>query len=83
MVYPQYQRGDGPSIVGGTRAALGRAVAAFLVYDLLFTEPRFSLVVADTRHWWERFLYDDSGRRIEQALLGRADILVAEVLSKM
>ena len=33
--------------VGGTAAALGTAVVAFLVYDLLFTEPRLSLVVAD------------------------------------
>ena len=33
--------------VGGTAAALVTAVVAFLVYDLLFTEPRFSLVVAD------------------------------------
>ena len=33
--------------IGGTVAALGTAVTAFLVYDLLFTEPRFSLVVAD------------------------------------
>jgi two-component system sensor histidine kinase KdpD len=34
--------------VGGTTAAVGTAIVAFLVYDLLFTEPRFSLVVADT-----------------------------------
>ena len=34
--------------VGGTAAAVGTAIASFLVYDLLFTEPRFSLVVADT-----------------------------------
>jgi two-component system, OmpR family, sensor histidine kinase KdpD len=33
--------------VGGTVAAVGTAVLAFLVYDLLFTEPRLSLVVAD------------------------------------
>lgn len=34
--------------VGGTTAAVGTAVTAFLVYDLLFTEPRFSLVVSDS-----------------------------------
>jgi two-component system sensor histidine kinase KdpD len=34
--------------VGGTMAALGTAVVAFLVYDLLFTEPRFSLAISDT-----------------------------------
>ena len=33
--------------VAGTTAALGTAVVAFLVYDILFTEPRLSLVVAD------------------------------------
>jgi amino acid transporter len=31
------------------------------------------------RHWWERFLYNENGRRIERALLGQANILVAEV----
>ena len=31
------------------------------------------------RHWWERFLYNENGRRIREALLGREDILVAEV----
>lgn len=33
--------------VAGTAAALGTAIIAFLVYDILFTEPRLSLVVAD------------------------------------
>jgi hypothetical protein len=31
------------------------------------------------RHWWERFLYNENGRRIREALLGRENILVAEV----
>jgi len=34
--------------VAGTMAALGTAVVAFVTYDLLFTEPRFSLVVSDS-----------------------------------
>lgn len=34
--------------VAGTAAALGTAALAFLVYDLLFTDPRFSLVVSDS-----------------------------------
>ena len=34
--------------VGGTVAAVGTALAAFIIYDLLFTEPRFSLAIADT-----------------------------------
>ena len=33
--------------VAGTGAALGTAVASFLVYDLLFTDPRFSLAISD------------------------------------
>ena len=31
------------------------------------------------RHWWERFLYNENGQRIQRALLGHANILVAEV----
>jgi amino acid transporter len=31
------------------------------------------------RHWWERYLYNENGRRIRGALLGRENILVAEV----
>ena len=31
------------------------------------------------RHWWERFLYNDNARRIEESLLGRPNILVAAV----
>jgi two-component system sensor histidine kinase KdpD len=34
--------------VAGTAAAVGTAIAAFIVYDLLFTAPRFSLAVSDT-----------------------------------
>ena len=34
--------------VGGTVPAVGTAIGAFLVYDLLFTEPRFSLAISDT-----------------------------------
>ena len=31
------------------------------------------------RHWWERYLFSDNARRICDGLLGRPDILVAEV----
>jgi len=31
------------------------------------------------RHWWERFLYNENGQRIQKGLLGHANILVAEV----
>jgi amino acid transporter len=31
------------------------------------------------RHWWERFLFNENGRRIQAALLGRSNLLVAQV----
>ncbi|HET7473599.1 MAG TPA: APC family permease [Candidatus Limnocylindrales bacterium] len=31
------------------------------------------------RHWWERFLYNENARRIQAALLGRPNVLVAQV----
>jgi amino acid transporter len=31
------------------------------------------------RHWWEKYLYNENARRIRDALLGRKNILVAEV----
>ena len=31
------------------------------------------------RHWWERFLYNENAHRIQTALLGRPNILVAAV----
>ena len=31
------------------------------------------------RHWWERFLYNENAHRIRDALLGRKNILVADV----
>jgi hypothetical protein len=31
------------------------------------------------RHWWERYLFNDNARRIRDELLGRSNILVAEV----
>lgn len=43
--------------IAGTFPAIVTAVAAFLVYDLLFTEPRLSLVVADNREWLDLILF--------------------------
>jgi amino acid transporter len=31
------------------------------------------------RHWWEKYLYNENARRIREALLGRKNILVADV----
>jgi two-component system, OmpR family, sensor histidine kinase KdpD len=50
-----------PVVVAGLRygiwAALGTAIAAFLVYDLVFTEPRFSFTVADPRELLDLLLF--------------------------
>ncbi len=43
--------------LGGTWPAIATAIVAFLIYDLLFTEPRFSLVVADPREWLDLLLF--------------------------
>jgi two-component system sensor histidine kinase KdpD len=41
----------------GLWAAVATAIASFLVYDVAFTEPRFSLVVADPREWLDLLLF--------------------------
>jgi two-component system sensor histidine kinase KdpD len=43
-------------ILAGTRAAVATAVAAFAVYDVVFTEPRFTFLVADPREWLDLLL---------------------------
>jgi two-component system sensor histidine kinase KdpD len=50
-----------PVVVAGLRsglwAALATAIAGFVVYDILFTEPRLSLAVADPREWLDLLLF--------------------------
>jgi two-component system sensor histidine kinase KdpD len=41
----------GSAALLGWTAAAATAVGAFLIYDLLFIEPRFTLTVADPREW--------------------------------
>jgi two-component system, OmpR family, sensor histidine kinase KdpD len=41
----------GSAVVAGTVAAVITSVAAFLLFDLLFTEPRLSLSVRDPEEW--------------------------------
>ena len=41
----------------GTAPAVVTAFAAFVLYDLLFTAPRFSLVVSDPREWLDLVLF--------------------------
>jgi two-component system, OmpR family, sensor histidine kinase KdpD len=43
--------------LAGTIPAVLTAVAAFLVYDFLFTEPRFSVVIADPRELLDLVLF--------------------------
>jgi two-component system sensor histidine kinase KdpD len=43
--------------VAGTPAAIGTAVASFLVFDFLFTEPRYSLTVEDPQEWLDLVLF--------------------------
>ena len=43
--------------LAGTAPAVATAIAAFLFYDLLFTEPRFSLFVANPREWLDLVLF--------------------------
>ena len=43
--------------LAGTIPAVLTAVAAFLAYDFLFTEPRFTLAVADPREWLDLVLF--------------------------
>jgi two-component system sensor histidine kinase KdpD len=50
-----------PVVIAGLRAglwaALGTAIAAFLVYDFVFTEPRLSLVVEDPSELLDLLLF--------------------------
>ena len=41
----------------GTVPALATAIASFLLYDLLFTAPRFTLVVSDPKEWLDLVLF--------------------------
>jgi two-component system sensor histidine kinase KdpD len=41
----------------GTWAGVATALASFVTYDVLFTEPRFSLFVADPREWLDLILF--------------------------
>lgn len=41
----------------GTGLGVSTALASFVIYDFFFTEPRYSLVVADNREWLELVLF--------------------------
>ena len=40
-----------------TAAGIATGIAAFLIYNLLFTEPRFTLTVSDPREWLNLVLF--------------------------
>ncbi len=41
----------------GTWAAIATSLVAFVAYDVLLTEPRFSVVVSDPREWLDLILF--------------------------
>ena len=43
--------------IGGTWAAVATSIASVLVYDLLFTDPRLTLTVADPAEWLSLLLF--------------------------
>jgi two-component system sensor histidine kinase KdpD len=43
--------------VVGTAAAIGTGIGAFLVFDFLFTEPRYSFAVHDPQEWLDLVLF--------------------------
>ena len=43
--------------LGGTIPAVLTAIGAFLAYDFLFTEPRFTFAVANSREWLDLVLF--------------------------
>jgi len=44
------------AVVFGTRAAISGSVAAFLLYDYLFVDPRFTLTVSTIEEWFNLIL---------------------------
>ncbi len=47
----------GIAVVLGTGAAIAAAVTSFLLYDVLFVEPRFTLQVDDPTEWLDLLLF--------------------------
>ena len=44
------------AVVFGTRAAVAGSIAAFLLYDFLFVDPRFTLTVSSIEEWFNLVL---------------------------
>jgi two-component system, OmpR family, sensor histidine kinase KdpD len=56
----------------GTWPAVGTSVAALLIYDFLFTAPRYSLTVADPQEWLSLLLF-----LVMAVVIGRLGALLA------
>jgi amino acid transporter len=70
------------TIVESPYRALVRPLIRFLEYTAEGAPNEVVVVLLPeyvSRHWWERFLYNENTRRIRAELLGRPNILVAEV----
>lgn len=63
----------GVGVVFGTVAAIAAAIGSFLLYDVLFVEPRFALHVDDPREWLNLLLLLFVG-----VVIGRLAALQAE-----
>jgi two-component system, OmpR family, sensor histidine kinase KdpD len=59
--------------IQGTAAAIATSVASFLVYDFLFTRPRFTLEVSDPAEWLSLLLF-----LLVAVVIGRLTALLRE-----
>ena len=68
---PAGRRLDGEQI--GTLAAVATSFVAFLLYDVLFIEPRFTFAVADSQDWLSLLLFLVVGVVIGRLAGGQAE----------
>ncbi len=69
-------------IVESPYRQLVRPLIRYLEYTAGQNEDDILIVLLPeyvSRHWWEKYLYNENAHRIREALLGRKNILVADV----
>jgi amino acid transporter len=69
-------------IVESPYRQLVRPLIRYLEYTASRNEDDILVVLLPeyvARHWWEKYLYNENARRIREALLGRKNILIADV----
>ena len=69
-------------IVESPYRSLVRPLVRYLEHTAERSSDDFVIVLLPEyvpRHWWERLLYNENGRRIEHSLLGHPNVLVAAV----